>query len=71
MEKQTRYQVTVQSSPACSPQYFMIIPAGTEVEHVDGKPVVARAGFHRVRGGNSHDREHYYIWLPEHAFELD
>lgn len=49
------------SSPACSPRYMMTIPAGTECTKVDGRWVVADTS--KVVGSDSHDLEHYYIWL--------
>jgi hypothetical protein len=57
----TARELTKLSSPACSPQYTMTIPAGTRVDYVDGMPVVGDTS--KVIGGNAHDLEHYYIWL--------
>lgn len=65
----TAYQLTKTSSPACSPQYQMIVPKGTRVDYVDGKPVVGDVT--RVLHGNAHDLAHYYIWLEPQEIVCD
>lgn len=66
-EIRTTRQVKTMSSPACSPRYLMTIPAGTLVEIVSGRPVVALADLGKVEGSNAHDLAHYYVWLPQDA----
>lgn len=51
------------SSPACSPQYTVTIPAGTRCEEKDSRFVVADTS--KVTGSNAHDLEHYYVWLDD------
>lgn len=59
----TRNEVKVLSSPACSPQYTMTVPAGTRCKIVQGKPVVDDVS--KVIGSNDHDLAHYYVWLED------
>jgi hypothetical protein len=59
----TARDLTKTSSPACSPQYQMTIPAGTRCKRLDQGIVVDDTS--RVAGGNAHDLAHYYIWLTE------
>jgi hypothetical protein len=69
----TNRDLTIVSSPACSPRYEMFVPKGTPVEHLKRSRrtdyVVAPEGFHHVRGSNPHDLTHYYIWLPADSIE--
>lgn len=55
------------SSPACSPQYTMTIPAGVRCARIatnsGPRPVVADVA--KVINSNQHDLEHYYIWLDD------
>lgn len=59
----TRRVIAKTSSPACSPQYIMTVPQHTECERKDSGWVVADIA--KVKGGNTHDLEHYYVWIDE------
>ena len=59
----TKGRLRKQSSPACSPQYDMTIPANTECKRVGEHWAVADTS--KVKGSNEHDLAHYYVWLQE------
>lgn len=64
----TTHELVTVSSPACSPQYRMTIPAGTLCERIGESFVVYETS--KVIGGNAHDLEHYYIFVNPSDVEV-
>ena len=66
----TTREIKQLSSPACSPQYTVTIPAGTCVRLFEaGRAVVEDIA--KVQGGNAHDLKHYYVWIDLADVEID
>src|ERR1700679_3310188 len=58
----TKREIRQLSSPACSPRYEVIIPAGTRCYVPQGGHAYVEDTA-KVRGSNAHDLAYYYVWV--------
>lgn len=70
----TTRDLEIMSSPACSPQYVVRVPAGATViavPHNGGRKTPTGYALDRPQdcGVNAHDAKHYYFWVPTDAVE--
>lgn len=72
MTLRTNRLLAVTSSPACSPQYTIIVPQTAEVIAVHSESGT-RYALDRPQdyGANAHDATHYYFFVPANAVSED